>query len=645
MEGVNFDTSDLNGNTPLHLACSLGLYDVANNIIDLATKQGKDFVRNILSKKNNREETPQDNISLSCGDFEGKKALIARMRYFMIDDSCFCDPITMELYADPVITPNGDTFNLESLRMYLGDVNPTSSREDIFLSLGQVRQNSLALSVMKLIGSNKQAVKSNIFSAEVRGILVCALTHRPLIDPVVATNGMTYERSEIEEYLNKNSGRLPKGSFQDKDKNGKYTLYPNTFIKNIIEIIKKYDEDLMAIQSCTTSFHSSRDQQLTIPESNDVLFGNIISKLKELSGSEFAEKLKTITTTTSWRHYHIEIAAKSSCNIYEVFKFNGREFRVFLGVPEEFEETKLERGLFFGYVCGGQVFAINNQTSVRSTTAPHQGIGYNLTTKEVRYGGVRITKYSSQAQLVEAYYYLLAVERLIIEKVSKAEVEVQAQARILAPATRAIVTATTQAPAATPIPVPTHAPVTPVLALTPTPTQATATAPTPTRAQATAPTPAQATATTPTPAPTHTPATPVLAPTPAQILAASAASTTSAATSSLSCLSMVFAASKKTTTPDIPMRCGNSSISEENYDHIRSFIKNLMFDKKGKENEIKALIFILQKTNEGKAVKEVWAQVQQQFPELPQRYPQIKTLDDLMSYFARRRQQTLLSSI
>jgi hypothetical protein len=635
--GVKLDTSDLNGNTPMHLACSLGLYDVAGMIVDLVERQGRGVARGIFLKKNRRGETPQDNMELSSGNFEAKKALMVRMRFLMVDDICFCDPISMELYYDPVITPHGHTFSRASLLTCMASrrVDPEDNSP---LLLTRVRSNHLAAIVMGLVGSAEQEVKNNIFKAEVRGVLVCALTGIPLIDPVVASNGATYERSALEEYLNRNGGHLPDGTVQDRGADGKYTVYPNTFIKNIIERIKKNDEDFMSAQSFSPVVSGTREQQLTIPEDNNVLFNSIVLKLQELSGVEFANRCIRSGIVDGGLHRHIEIAAKGSCNTYEVFRINGKEFRVLLGVPEEFGDIHLERGLFFGYAANGNVFAINNQTSARNATVLHQGIGYNLMTGEVRYGGVCISRTSSRDQLMQAYHYLLAVQTLITEKIQQKETELQAltAASVTATSTTtATATTTTTTMTATsptsdqiqpPSLLPPHIPV-PVLTTTPTPQIQT---PSPLLPQAPAASLVAATTTLPTSLHAHTLTS---AHSPIKIPAATAAATTSFKASSLSCSSMLFAGSNGQIMINAPVRCCvNSSITPEEYQLVCDLITDLKSHGKDRENEIKALIFILQETNKGELIGSVCSRAQKKFPVLQHKEDETcRTILDLLA--------------
>lgn len=73
------------------------------------------------------------------------------------------------------------------------------------------------------------------FNASIDKQLMCPITHQLLIDPVVAEDGKVYERTAIEDWLEKNKRspitNLPMGA----------TLFAATHVKSLIELTVSYD--------------------------------------------------------------------------------------------------------------------------------------------------------------------------------------------------------------------------------------------------------------------------------------------------------------------------------------------------------------------------------------------------------------------
>ena len=67
--------------------------------------------------------------------------------------------------------------------------------------------------------------KGKIITVDVPDNFFCPLTSELFSDPVIATDGQTYERSKIEELLNDHTSPLPKAVLTDK------TLFPNKALK------------------------------------------------------------------------------------------------------------------------------------------------------------------------------------------------------------------------------------------------------------------------------------------------------------------------------------------------------------------------------------------------------------------------------
>lgn len=109
------------------------------------------------------------------------------------------------------IIPNGTTFNLSSLQA--GNIAIDKQQN---LKLQQILNNEtpwtkiypnhLVDALITLLG------KPDFTLTKIPDCMVCLLSKKVFVDPVVASNGVTYERANLETYQESNGDRLPDGS-------------------------------------------------------------------------------------------------------------------------------------------------------------------------------------------------------------------------------------------------------------------------------------------------------------------------------------------------------------------------------------------------------------------------------------------------
>ncbi|WP_454783356.1 ankyrin repeat domain-containing protein [Legionella sp. WA2022007384] len=130
----------------------------------------------------------------------------------------FEDPIYYEEMNNPVITPAGITYE----KATIVDLNRDPSTRQA-LTQADLIPNLL---VSDLIAYYKQP---GIDLTQTPPILISKETNKTFESPVVAADGITYEKTEIEKYLAEHGNLTPKGIKQT------IPLYPNLLVKNLIE--------------------------------------------------------------------------------------------------------------------------------------------------------------------------------------------------------------------------------------------------------------------------------------------------------------------------------------------------------------------------------------------------------------------------
>ena len=158
------------------------------------------------------------------------------------------DPFTIEIFQDPVITPQGITFSKRTLNSWFepeyGPFNPICPITKARLSAEDLLPNRLAKKLQQLPFTLDYAER-------VKEQLICPLTGLPFIEPVVAADGETYELRAIDAYLANNGHKTPQGIEQSQP------LYPNMLIRDLLtiglynnqqyEILKRLNEYLTQV--------------------------------------------------------------------------------------------------------------------------------------------------------------------------------------------------------------------------------------------------------------------------------------------------------------------------------------------------------------------------------------------------------------
>lgn len=136
----------------------------------------------------------------------------------------FLDPILPEEFTDPVITPQGTTYN-RSTMVQMGYVDPFTKAK---LNEADVIPNLLVLTLLKYY-------KSCSDSKQIPPCLITPHTRQVFKVPVVTVDGVTWEESSLQGHLRAHSNMLSSGKVQDR------YAYPNSLITNLISAMG-YDQ-------------------------------------------------------------------------------------------------------------------------------------------------------------------------------------------------------------------------------------------------------------------------------------------------------------------------------------------------------------------------------------------------------------------
>jgi len=214
-------------------------------------------------------------------------------------DAHLNDPVNLETFEAPVITPLGITHTDSAIRqcLLLRNEEPVTRAP---LKTSDLMPNH---TVTAFVGRLKN---NNINLANLRNLFTCPLAGEVFNDPVVAADGITYERAYIEAYLEEHKNRPP--LFANADNR----LYPNLFIKSLLGLARI--QDLLA--SCQTPLEkknaaliqSFRDyQQTRLQEGNYPWFFFSYRKMQKIGIAVDAKRVlsgKMTPLTFFSRHDH-----------------------------------------------------------------------------------------------------------------------------------------------------------------------------------------------------------------------------------------------------------------------------------------------------------------------------------------------------
>lgn len=166
-------------------------------------------------------------------------------------DVFYC-PITKKLLTDPVVIPDGVTYERTAI-VERGDIPADklySNRAlaDIIEERELMSGTSVASSMHRLKSSLRQSMKqimekTPIPTEEYRPLpdaFYCPITFNIMFDPVIDPEGNTYERVAIEDWITVNGMSPVTRTTLAAD-----SLYPNTAIKTLLDDEKKKEESQM----------------------------------------------------------------------------------------------------------------------------------------------------------------------------------------------------------------------------------------------------------------------------------------------------------------------------------------------------------------------------------------------------------------
>ncbi|VVC76530.1 hypothetical protein AQUSIP_18460 [Aquicella siphonis] len=143
-------------------------------------------------------------------------------------DKLFADIITFEFITSPWIAPQGTTYQYESITQWLHD-SPTDPLNRSPLNHADLIQNKLYSSLVQCLFDAKNTLRKFMDPELVYQTLCCPLSGERLKDPVVAEDGVTYERAYLEAYLSAHDFFTPCHVLQQKP------LYTNRFLTSLYE--------------------------------------------------------------------------------------------------------------------------------------------------------------------------------------------------------------------------------------------------------------------------------------------------------------------------------------------------------------------------------------------------------------------------
>lgn len=179
-------------------------------------------------------------------------------------DALFNCPIGLFVMTNPVITPQGTSYECDQLLDAL-EKNKSDPMDRSYLNANMAIVNPLCMDVIDLLFKSTTALHDELDLNALRKLLTCPLSGEPLTDPVVTIDGITYERLYIEAYLASHGNKTPSGNKQTGP------LYPNRFITNLYEIANI--DELIETHAVSEEEKLARQQttQLTKPLQDYIL--------------------------------------------------------------------------------------------------------------------------------------------------------------------------------------------------------------------------------------------------------------------------------------------------------------------------------------------------------------------------------------
>jgi len=207
------DTFDSHSNYP-------GLInDILNIQENTASKQ-------LDSKKHHSEKSGQVATSIPMPE-------IIKQKF----DIIFSDPIWLSTISNSWISPQGSTYDFDSIETCINaqHIDPIN-RSD--LKLTDLVKNNLFPLIKDLIiktVENENQFLDQLDLISLQQLLCCPLSGKLFVNPVVAEDGETYERENLEAYLQLHDNKTPLNIQQSKP------LIPNRFIISLYDEMKIKD--------------------------------------------------------------------------------------------------------------------------------------------------------------------------------------------------------------------------------------------------------------------------------------------------------------------------------------------------------------------------------------------------------------------
>lgn len=147
-------------------------------------------------------------------------------------------PLTLEIMKNPVISPLGHSFEksfiLEALKTKTEcPLTRTPLNSSQLVDNINLRKAILFFEQMSEILKNKKPLIMDNLGEDLA--VICPITKEVMINPVVAADGISYERKAIQAYLQKNNNYTPTGQKQ------KNPLIPNRILQDVIKFYHDID--------------------------------------------------------------------------------------------------------------------------------------------------------------------------------------------------------------------------------------------------------------------------------------------------------------------------------------------------------------------------------------------------------------------
>lgn len=152
-------------------------------------------------------------------------------------DILFSDPIWLSTISNSWISPQGSTYDFDSIETCINSqhIDPIN-RSD--LKLTDLVKNNLFPRIKDLIikiVEDENQFLDQLDLISLQQLLCCPLSGKLFVNPVVAEDGETYERENLEAYLQLHENKTPLNIQQSK------TLIPNRFIISLYDEMKIKD--------------------------------------------------------------------------------------------------------------------------------------------------------------------------------------------------------------------------------------------------------------------------------------------------------------------------------------------------------------------------------------------------------------------